>query len=225
MLPSIALINKTTKKTFREVAQCARSIDWQVRCNLAPAWGFYATVFAAPDAVALPPATWKVFLYDEPTCLCDAGKLGLHRQEGPDCVPLGYVFLGPCERADEPWTGIASHEVVEMLGDPWINLEVRRGVELWARELCDAVQGQYYRTPLVDGVEVANFVYPEYFVEESNGPFDHLGTLKSAFDVAPTGYALVTKAGNTTARYGEGYPSWRRNFRPASRRSARQENL
>lgn len=221
MLPSIAIINKTSHKTPDEVARCARSIDWQIRMNVAPVWGFFATVFAAKEEAALPPTTWRVFLYEELTDVLEAGRLGYHDHVGRDAVPRGYVFVGPSERADELWTEIVSHEVIEMLGDPWVNLEVARGDELWPRELCDAVQGQYYRTPLIEGVEVANFVYPEYFLEGSDGPYDHLGRLSRPFSVAPTGYSLVTKGGVTKPTYGEGYPSWRREPRLASRRAER----
>lgn len=220
MLHSIAIIDVNTGKN---TGGLARSIDWQVRTNLAPAWGFHATVFSAPADARLPSGTWKLYICAEPSDAEGYGRLGYHRHVGLDAVPTGYVFTGPCERFDELWTEIASHEVIEMLGDPWINLEVRRGDELWARELCDPVQGQRYRTPLVDGVEVANFVLPEYFIEGADGPYDHLGLLTKPFDVAETGYALVTTPpGGRRAVYGANYPSWRRELRPASRRAQRQ---
>lgn len=221
MLPTIALVNRTSKKTPEEIARCARSIDWQVRADLAPAWGFYASVFYAPKEELLPDSTWRVYLYDEPADLTGAGRLGYHRFDGATPTPVGHVFVGPSERADEPWSAITSHEVIEMLGDPWVNLEVRRGAELWPRELCDAVQGEYYRTPLVDGLEVADFVRPEYFIEGATGPFDHLGRLSAPFSLAPAGYSLVRQADVLRAVYGEGYASWRREQRPASRRAER----
>lgn len=221
MLSSIAIVNRTSKKESNDVARCARSIDWQVRMNLAPAWGFYASIFHATDDSVLPPSTWRVYLYDEPQDLAGAGRLGYHRFDGPLPTPVGHVFVGPSERADEPWTGVVSHEIIEMLGDPWVNLEVRRGVELWPRELCDAVQGHYYRTPLIEGVEVADFLLPEYFIEGANGPYDYLGRLSAPFSIAPTGYSLVTKEGVMKAVYGERYASWRRELRPASRRAER----
>lgn len=221
MLPSIAIINRTSKKTPLDIARCARAIDWQVRTHVAPVWGFYASVFYAREEERLPPSTWRVYLYQELKELGDAGRLGYHRLEGDVPTPVGHVFIGPSERAAEPWSGIVSHEVIEMLGDPWINLEVRRCLDLWPRELCDAVQGQYYKPPFIDGLEVANFVFPEYFIEGAKGPFDQLNTLTAPFSIAPTGYSIVRKEGLMKAIYGEGYASWRRELRPASRRAER----
>ena len=191
-------------------------------------------MFAArPDAV-LPPRTWKLYVFDEPADLKDTGRYGFHRQEGPDATPVGYVFVGLCDRFRESWTEVVSHEVIEMLGDPWVNIDVRRrgpsGLELWPRELCDAVQGQNYRSSPVDGVEVANFVFPEYFLDGADGPYDFLGMLTAPFSVAPSGYSAITKVG-TDGRvaaenlFGVHYPAWRRQARIASRRDARYGGL
>jgi hypothetical protein len=114
-----------------------------------------------------------------------------------------------------------------MLGDENINLDVSRVrrdgvVELWPRELCDAVQGLTY---VKSGVPVSNFVMPEYFIEGSDGPFDYLKCLKHAFEIHHTGYSAIreVRGGHITDRdiYGAAYPAWRRALNPLSRKAAR----
>lgn len=170
---------------------------------------------------------WRLHLWDEPSNAKDYGRLGVHETRGPDHVPVGHVFLGPCNRNNELWTVAASHEAIEMVGDEWVNLDVARhlengATELWPRELCDAVQGLSYA---VNGVQMSNFLYPEYFIENSDGPYDHLRILTAPFSIHPSGYAsvMVIKDGfaRRADRYGTGYPEWRKGDRPLARKNTR----
>jgi hypothetical protein len=92
-----------------------------------------------------------------------------------------------------------SHEALELIGDPAVNLLVagphpgdrRREVFHWY-EMCDAVQAESYK---VDGIDVSNFVLPLYFTRdaEPGSRNDFLGrrfegeTLAS-FGINPGGY-------------------------------------
>ncbi|UUZ68691.1 hypothetical protein LP416_01745 [Polaromonas sp. P2-4] len=92
-----------------------------------------------------------------------------------------------------------SHEALELIGDPMVNLLVQgphpaepaATVFHWF-EMCDAVQSETYQ---IDGVEVSNFVLPLYFTggDEPGSRNDFLGkphtgkTLRS-FGVNPGGY-------------------------------------
>lgn len=221
-----------TKKTTEEVAHLARVLDLQVRRDFAPVWNRYGTVFAASETDKLPEKTWKIYLFDQPRTREELGAYGYHETRGNAYVPVGFVFTGLCDRNHEPWSGVTSHEVLEALGDPWINVEVRRTLadgssELWPYEVADAPQGQYYS---IDGMQVANFLLPEYFIDGADGPFDFLGRLKAPFSIAETGYSAVThisKDGKatTTDRYGVHYPAWRKEERPGSRKAARYKGV
>lgn len=227
MIVNIAFVNRGTLLSPEEVARFAAAINVQVREDVAPVWNTFANVFAvAPDA-ELPPDTWRLLFYDRPRDLKDYGFLGRHVHETNRAVPTGYVFVDPVKLHGESVSEIASHEVIEMLVDPWVNLEVRRtvqgAVELWAREVCDPVQGVGYE---VRGVRVADFVLPEYFLDGADGPFDFLHAVKSPFEITPGGYASVTRieGGSVSSRnvYGVEYPAWRKEARLASRRDERQ---
>lgn len=114
-------------------------------------------------------------------------------------IPVAYVFINLCEELGEPWTVAMSHEVIEMIADPAVNLLVegphpidkKRTVFHWF-EICDAVQTEHYK---IDGVEVCNFLLPLYFTvpEEEGSRNDFLGrTYKgktlTSFGVNPGGY-------------------------------------
>lgn len=109
------------------------------------------------------------------------------------------MFTELAKQLKEEWTVTLSHEALELVGDPEVNLLVQgpnpadatRTVFHWY-EMCDAVQAETYE---IDGVKVSNFVLPLYFTggEEKGGRNDFLGraykgkTLQS-FGVNPGGY-------------------------------------
>jgi hypothetical protein len=114
-------------------------------------------------------------------------------------VPYGFVYLDVSAKLGDEWTITLSHEALELLADPELNLLVQgphptrpeRQVFHWF-EMCDAVQDENY---VIDGVRVSNFVLPPYFTSsrERGGRNDFLGTkvkgktLRS-FGVNPGGY-------------------------------------
>ena len=114
-------------------------------------------------------------------------------------LPYGFVYLDVSAKLGDDWTITLSHEALELLADPEMNLLVQgphptrpgRQVFHWF-EMCDAVQDENYR---IDGVRVSNFVLPPYFTSsrERGGRNDFLGTkvkgntLRS-FGVNPGGY-------------------------------------
>jgi len=114
-------------------------------------------------------------------------------------VPYGFVYLDVSAKLGDDWTITLSHEALELLADPELNLLVQgphptrpeRQVFHWF-EMCDAVQDEHY---LVDGLKVSNFVLPPYFTSsrERGGRNDFLGTAVKgktlrSFGVNPGGY-------------------------------------
>jgi len=84
------------------------------------------------------------------------------------------------------WSVGLSHETLELIADPQLNMLVqgphptaKRNVFHY-REICDPVQHQWYT---VDGVNVSNFVLPHYYNNqgESGGRNDFLDTGLKAF--------------------------------------------
>jgi hypothetical protein len=126
------------------------------------------------------------------------GALGYHDANFKG-VPYSFVFRQLSEELGEKWTVTFSHEALEMIGDPEVNLLVagphpsnpRKEVFHWF-EMCDAVQSETYS---IDGVEVSNFVLSLYFtVNDEKGARNdfligmHNGKTLRSFGVNPGGY-------------------------------------
>ncbi len=109
-------------------------------------------------------------------------------------IPYGMVFLDVSRELGEPWSVTLSHEALEIVMDPEVNLLVQgphpedanRLVYHWY-EVCDAVQTESY--PL-EHVAVSNFLLPLYFTgsEEKEARNDFLGRGVKSFGVDPGGY-------------------------------------
>src|SRR5262249_38707909 len=96
----------------------------------------------------------------------------------------------------------ASHELLEMLADPGMNM-CCYGPEpnvLYAIEVCDPVEdGNYcYRQ---GGLLVSNFCYPEWFQDFEHGPdalFDHQSLCRHPFELLPGGYIGTNDLGQNS---------------------------
>ena len=124
--------------------------------------------------------------------------LGYHDQNARG-IPYGFVFTDLAKKLGEPWSVTFSHEALELIADPEVNLLVmgphpadpNKTVFHWY-EMSDAVQNETYE---IDQVRVSNFVLPLYFTgsDEVGGRNDFLGrshggkTLNS-FGINPGGY-------------------------------------
>ena len=118
-----------------------------------------------PDVIQEDPvqAEAVVYLVDEANI---AGALGYHDLNNAE-VPVGFVFT---DLGD--WTVTFSHEVLELIVDPTVNILVPgpdprapNDPNAWllhTYEVCDAVERTEY---VIDGIALSNFVTPMYFAE------------------------------------------------------------
>lgn len=133
----------------------------------------------------------------------DDAPMGLagHHYKLPNGLPVACIYVDPKKKED--WSLTLSHEALELVADPLVNLYVRgphpdRGMfretgryVFHAYEVCDAVQGEYY---LVDGYKVSNFLLPLYFTVEGQKQgrivFQGRNDVKrlASFGVNPGGY-------------------------------------
>jgi hypothetical protein len=200
----ISLINFTTIQD-EEVQRTIRAINRQLAEDFEPYWSFGGSLRLEGRAGNKPgpsaPSELRgdaiIYLWDEAD-VKDA--LGYHDRNNAG-IPYGFVFTEISRRIGEPWSVTLSHEALELIDDPQVNLlvggphpdpaEEEREVFHWF-EMCDAVQAESYA---IDGVEVSNFVLPLYFTPdaEKGSRNDFLGaryagsTLRS-FGVNPGGY-------------------------------------
>jgi hypothetical protein len=216
---TIALVDHTRRHPppARVLNAIAKALTIQVERDFAPAWGVTAVRFTVGGRGD------KIHFFDSAH---EAGDMGWHIVDGHG-LPYAHVFTDPSISAGSDWitgpdsiSSTASHEALEMLGDPAASDYSFNSARLmWAHEVCDAVQANTYRIA-ADGlrVPVSNFVLPAFFNPWADGPYDHLGVLKEPFSIAKGGYAIVERATRTrerdarrfTVQFDGAVPEWQR---------------
>jgi hypothetical protein len=137
----ISVINESTVLTDSEVIPVIAALQKQITNDFRPAWGVDAELALVPKNTQPPTGSWWVVVLDDSD---QAGALGYHDLTS-DGLPIGKVFAASDLKYGNSWTVTASHEVLEMLADPNINLTVfvqnanTTGV-LYAYEVCDACE-------------------------------------------------------------------------------------
>jgi hypothetical protein len=110
--------------------------------------------------------------------------------------PRAHVFVATLEGFS--WTEVFSHELGEMLVDANGTTAVQvaspysngpGGYEsptiFYAQEIADPVEAHPF---LIDGVPVADFVYPAWYVRRSHGPFDAARATGAPLTLLALGY-------------------------------------
>ena len=193
----IAVVNAGTSLKDKEIASAVPAFQTQVRRDFAPVWGIDADVSFTAKGSRPPSGAWWLAVLDDSD---QAGALGYHdiTDQG---LPLGKVFAASDKKYGLTWTVTASHELLEMLGDPDINLAAYvehggGGLRLYAYEVCDACEADKFGYA-IDGVLVSDFVTPawfESFRKTGSARFDHQGRIKHPFQLLPGGYIGVYDA-------------------------------
>lgn len=207
---TVSVINASSVVSDDDCRALVAALQKQVSQDFAPVWGIDANLVFVPKNATPAAGTWWLSILDNTD---RAGVLG-HHDLTPDGLPVGKSFAGTDQHYGHSWTVTASHELLEMLADPDINLTVfvhpaQGNGTLYAYEVCDPCQDDSFGYD-IDGIKVCDFVYPAYFQtfrQPGSTRFDHLGKLQkplpevldggyiSAFDVnGSTGWHPVTAA-------------------------------
>lgn len=165
----------------------------------------FSKVWGAASVVSLQrtvrPGNWGMVFVDDPDV---AGALGYHDLTKSG-MPLSKIFVKTTRDNGDEVSVTASHELVEMLIDPGIQMiaqNLKTGV-MYAYEVADAVEAEEF---LVEGVPMTNFQYPSWFEsfrKKGSCKFDHLGTCKQPFQINKGGYmSIVQPNGNWNQVFG-----------------------
>jgi hypothetical protein len=202
------VVAKTKDVAAKDWAQAVDAVKAQVAQHFGPAWSVAATVsahgaaidFAAESGAIVADAIVYVTNFaDDPDKVEDA--LGYHSRTNAG-VPFGFVFIDVVEKFGESWTVTLSHEVMELLLDPDVNLMVMaphpadphpadpQSLVLRPYEVADPVQGDSYQVAVGETkVLVSNFVLPKYFIPAyGSSPVDWMKTDLQPFGVRRGGY-------------------------------------
>ena len=212
-MESIQVVNQAQNLTDSDLARFVAAIQIQVTRDFAPVWNEPATITALTKTAPTDPAAMQVFMVDTIQSVAP-GALAYHTITSLG-KPVGYVGVNDVI-ADAVSAGISaaqgistalSHEILEALADPDINLlssdPTTNTTALYANEVADPVENDAYdyTIDLGDGkppVYVSNFITPAWFQgfwkskpANQRPAFDFRHVLTMPFQVAPLGYAIV----------------------------------
>lgn len=183
----VALIDSSGKVDAAQLAEVAGALNEQVQADIAPAWRVAASV----GAYSQPPAvTWRVEIKDTTG---NEEAAGFHADEhGQPYAIVGYE--------DGGWTVTASHELVEMLVDPfgnrlhgaatyadWPGTSPRVRYLMEPGDPCEGDRFSYQ----VGGVPVSDFVLPSFYrtpAGQVTGRYSHTGAVTKPLEILEGGY-------------------------------------
>jgi hypothetical protein len=195
--PTISVVNFSN--LLEDSVQTAiRAINRQIQEDFAPIWGavwdlrLHGSSFNADDIDSLVEEFVQgeavLYIVDEAHL---PGAAGYHALNGRE-IPYGFVFVTD----PNDWTVTLSHEALELIIDPTVNVLVpgpdprpdrQNNIVLHTYEVCDAVERTSY---LIDEVRVSNFITQQWFFpDDAPGTRnDFLGVGVPSFNATPNSH-------------------------------------
>lgn len=188
---TIYVKNRSTVVADADVKGALHAFQIQVTRDFAPHWGVDAKLEYLPSSAPVPAGGWLLVVLDNADA---AGALGYHDLTAAG-QPIGKVFAKTTLDAGGLWTVTFSHELLELLADPNVNLCAldERHHRLYAYEVCDAVEADELAYD-IDGVKVSDFVLPGWFepLHVTRGErFAFASSVPRPFALLPGGYIGV----------------------------------
>lgn len=197
---NVAVLNQSTEASDKTIKSLTSALQKQVTQHFAPVWGIDATLKFVPKSATPNPEHWQLIFLDTAD---QAGALGYHETTATG-LPLGKVFIRTTELDGGAWSVTASHELLELLVDPYANLTVFRqsnntAGRLYAYEVADAVEADADGYA-IGSFQMSNFVFPSWFEDGLTGvtQFDYQKQLTGPFQLRKGGYIGIFDIPNKT---------------------------
>jgi hypothetical protein len=153
----VALVSETPRLALSEAVQVSAAIQKQVTEDFGPAWEIEATVDAFDQLVHVPLGYYPVVVRDD----IGIDDLGAHHDQ------LGRPFA--LVQYHDDWPLTASHEVLEMLADPFStlffpgpSLHPDQGPVVYLAEICDPCQAASFGYD-VNSFLLSDFITPHFY--------------------------------------------------------------
>lgn len=162
-----------------------------------PVWGTPAKLIKTDG---FQKGAWAMVFLDD----ADQADALAYHDLTPDGFPISKVFVRTTIQNGDLVSVSASHELVEMLVDPAINM-MTTGPNpklVYAYESADPVEALSFE---VDGIPMSDFVYPSYF--EAFHPagsvrFDQMQKVNKPFQILSGGYQIIFRNGKWSQIFG-----------------------
>jgi len=196
-LPTITCFNKATVPLGVDLDALIAAMQVYIDEHVAPVWGTPAKLI---KTTGFQKGAWAMVFLDD----ADQPDALAYHDLTPDGLPEAKVFVKTTLADHELVSVSASHELVEMLVDPAINL-MTTGPDpkvIYAYESADPVEALSFD---VEGIPMSDFVYPAYF-EDFHKPgsvkFDHQDKVNKPFEILSGGYQIIFKNGKWSQVFG-----------------------
>jgi hypothetical protein len=193
-LIQVGLVDKTKEINPDLLQSVAAALTIQVTRDLPQFWNVQASVSYLQNAAKIPAGVWPIFLVKS----LPPGEGGFHMDKHNQ--PYAKVIASS---ANEEWTIDASHELVEMLVDPYGNrLQNSTSIEIvggkiqdgttesaYLVEACDPCEADNYGYA-IQGVTVSDFITPHFYdpIVTTGTRYSFTGAITHPREVLPGGY-------------------------------------
>ena len=203
----VALVSLTRDISTSHLLQVAAAVQKQVTRDLTPFWGIRANVDAFENLADVPNDYHPVVLFGDPGELLgqlefEIGNVNAARMvEQFQAGNIAGVHANAFTRqpfaliqAADNWSVVVSHEVLEMLADPYGNrlIAARHPIDPDERvkyllEICDPCQTVGYT---VNGWKMSDFYTPRYFdpVQNTAAFYSYTGAIEHPLQLLDGGY-------------------------------------
>ena len=184
-MPSIAhlaFVSETSSIGMSELTRVSAALQKQLTRDVSQHWEIQGTVDAFTSLNDVPPGYWPIVIRD------DIGQ----DASGVHCDDTGQPMALIASGVD--WSVAASHEMIEMLVDPFGNTMIAgasvapdQGRVEYLVEACDPVSGKGYQ---VNGVNVSDFCTRRFFdpVKAEGVQYSFMGTITTPRQIVRDGY-------------------------------------
>lgn len=184
LLRQVALVSESNSVGLVDVTRVSAALQKQATRDLAPIWDVFATVDAFSKLEDIPLGYWPVVIRDD----IGFDAAGIHLDK--DGQPYALVTAG------DDWSLTASHEVLEMLVDPFGNRVMAgdspksdQGRVEFLVEVSDPSESAEFGYT-VNGILVSDFYTPNYFdpIQAEGVRYSFTGALTEPRQVVSGGY-------------------------------------
>jgi hypothetical protein len=178
------LVCQSEKIKMSELTKASAALQKQATKDLSPVWGVKATVDVFENIKDIPLGYWPVIIMDK---IDDPDLAGYHDDKNHQ--PYALVEYS------RSWTLTCSHEICEMLVDPYGN-KMKSGLSPNGKErvhylveVCDPCEDSRYAY-FINGFLVSDFYTPEYFDGDGSDTtkYSFTGAIKKPRQVLRNGY-------------------------------------
>ena len=192
VMQQVALVSQTPSVPLSEIVKVAAALQKQVTRDFAPIWEVSATVDSFAKLEDVPLGYWPIMVRDDVTTNYQAA--GIHLDDNGQ--PFSLV------QASDDWALTSSHEVLEMLADPFGERVIagnppaqggKKATDMkrveYLIEVCDPSEAEDF-SYTVNDVTVSDFYTPQFFdpVAASGVRYSFTGAITKPRTVLQGGY-------------------------------------